>query len=369
MATATVNWIDKIAPTATVSYDVTAPTNGSVVATLGNASEEIVITNNNGKNTYTFTKNGTFTFEFRDTAGNTGTAIARVDWIEEKQPEVERSFELILKSDKAVANPGDTVKIQLEISKLKNVEQGIMAMIGQFEYDKNILELVKIEGEQGWSFDGDSLNKDNLKFVTDAGNYVKSGDIITVTVKVKNNVTTGVTTGFKVKNVEASDGTNTITAKDANIIFSIEKKDEPTPPTPDEFTISSDKYSIKNGNIAYVLPNTTVTEFYKHITSNRTTHVIAKDGTEQKGDNLVKTGMKLTVDNEDVEYTIIVLGDISEDGIMDITDLAKIKLHLIDKQKLTDIYEIAADVDKDGEVTINDLAAMKLALLGLRIFE
>ena len=78
--------------------------------------------------------------------------------------------------------------------------------------------------------------------------------------------------------------------------------------------------------------------------------------------------MKLTVDNEDVEYTIIVLGDISEDGIMDITDLAKIKLHLIDKQKLTDIYEIAADVDKDGEVTINDLAAMKLALIGLKTF-
>ena len=51
---------------------------------------------------------------------------------------------------------------------------------------------------------------------------------------------------------------------------------------------------------------------------------------------------------------------------MDIIDLAKIKLHLIDKEILTGINLIAADVNKDGEVNINDLAIMKLVIIGLK---
>ncbi len=83
---AIVNWIDKIAPTATIFYDVTKATNGNVIATLENASEEITITNNDGKNAYTFTENGEFTFEFVDKAGNKGTAIASVTWIDRRLP-------------------------------------------------------------------------------------------------------------------------------------------------------------------------------------------------------------------------------------------------------------------------------------------
>ena len=41
-----------------------------MIATL-EPSEDVTITNNGGLDQYTFTTNGTFTFEFMDEAGNT----------------------------------------------------------------------------------------------------------------------------------------------------------------------------------------------------------------------------------------------------------------------------------------------------------
>lgn len=71
----------KATPTAKIAYNITESTTGSVTAKLVNPSTEITITNNDGKDTYTFTKNGEFTFEFVDKYGNKGSAVAKVDWI------------------------------------------------------------------------------------------------------------------------------------------------------------------------------------------------------------------------------------------------------------------------------------------------
>ena len=78
---ATVNNIDKVAPTWVISYSTTWITNGNVIATLTWLSESVTITNNWWSNSYTFTNNGTFTFNFIDAAGNTWSAIATVSWI------------------------------------------------------------------------------------------------------------------------------------------------------------------------------------------------------------------------------------------------------------------------------------------------
>ncbi len=76
--------VDNTAPTATISYNPTSWTNGSVVATL-NPSESVTITSAGG-NTHTFTANGTFTFEFKDAANNNGTATATVGNIDKTKP-------------------------------------------------------------------------------------------------------------------------------------------------------------------------------------------------------------------------------------------------------------------------------------------
>nr|MDD3720499.1 DUF5011 domain-containing protein [Candidatus Gracilibacteria bacterium] len=80
--------IDPIPPSASVDYSITIPTAQDVVATLTGVSEEIVITNNSGLDTYTFTDNGSFTFQYRDLAGNTGSTTATVNNINHSIPTI-----------------------------------------------------------------------------------------------------------------------------------------------------------------------------------------------------------------------------------------------------------------------------------------
>ena len=80
--------VDNIPPTATVSYDPSTTTLGSVVATLTWFSEEITITNNSGSATYVFTDNGSFVFEYEDIAWNTWATTATVTRIITSIPSV-----------------------------------------------------------------------------------------------------------------------------------------------------------------------------------------------------------------------------------------------------------------------------------------
>ncbi len=122
MLTAVVDWIDKTAPTAEISYSTTDLTNKNVIVTLVNASEKITIINNDGKNTYTFTENGEFTFEFVDEAGNKGTATAKVNNIDKFAPtaEIEYSTTDLTNKDVVVTLIVDNEKITITNNDGKN---------------------------------------------------------------------------------------------------------------------------------------------------------------------------------------------------------------------------------------------------------
>ena len=79
--------IDNGAPVGTISYSPSSATNQNVVATLS-ANEAITVTNNGGSKTYTFTSNGSFTFQFKDNAGNTASKTATVNWIDKTPPTI-----------------------------------------------------------------------------------------------------------------------------------------------------------------------------------------------------------------------------------------------------------------------------------------
>ncbi|GHV21364.1 hypothetical protein FACS1894176_07130 [Bacteroidia bacterium] len=57
------------------------PTDRSITATISFNKSGVIITNDTGSDTYTFTKNGDFTFEFKDSYGQTGSSTAKVNWI------------------------------------------------------------------------------------------------------------------------------------------------------------------------------------------------------------------------------------------------------------------------------------------------
>lgn len=92
-ATAKVDWIDMKAPKATIKYDIKSLTNKNVTASISFDKEDVTVTNNNGKTNYVFTKNGAFTFAFQDSAGNTGSITANVDWIDKVAPTAELKYE------------------------------------------------------------------------------------------------------------------------------------------------------------------------------------------------------------------------------------------------------------------------------------
>jgi hypothetical protein len=80
--TATVDWIDKTSPTCAISYTPPTNTSGDVVASLTGCSEAITGTIFSS----TFTGDGSFTFNFTDLVGNTGSSVATVDWIDKTVP-------------------------------------------------------------------------------------------------------------------------------------------------------------------------------------------------------------------------------------------------------------------------------------------
>lgn len=91
-ATAKVNWIDYEAPLGILHYDITKITNKDVNVSI-EFNENATVMNNNGSKTYTFTDNGEFTFIFRDSAGNTNTLTASVNWIDKVVPTAELKYE------------------------------------------------------------------------------------------------------------------------------------------------------------------------------------------------------------------------------------------------------------------------------------
>ena len=73
---------------ATIEYSETNLTNKDVVATIYFNKGDVRITNNDEKNTYTFTTNDSFVFEYVDSQNTTGTATATVNWIDKILPTI-----------------------------------------------------------------------------------------------------------------------------------------------------------------------------------------------------------------------------------------------------------------------------------------
>ena len=281
-----VDWIDKEAPTGTIEYSISSKTNQSVIATLV-PSEEVTVTNNTGNENplkYEFTENGEFTFEYVDRAGHRGSTTAKVDWIDKVKPQATLSYDI-------TENTGSDVTVTIT-------------------FDKENVTITNNDGKNTYTFTRNG--EFTFEFVDEAGN------------------------------------TNSITAE----VTWIEKNGE----------ITSEEYEI-TGNIIRKVPlNLEVNEFMKHIQANQ--EVIIKD----KNDNIIEgtakigTGMKAYVG--DNVYTFVVRADIDGNGTVNLTDLAKLCLHYIEKETLVGEYLEAADIDNNNKVTITDLARMQLLLVG-----
>ena len=139
------------------------------------------------------------------------------------------------------------------------------------------------------------------------------------------------------------------------------------------FVFYSEIYNIKSGFISGISPKilgkvgTTVSEFKENVVSSENLVFLDKSGIILDDDDFICTGDVLKV-GDNLQYVLIVDGDIDGDGEVTINDIAKLKLYCIDGDSIDCNNLMAFDVDGDGEVTINDIAKIKLMVIGLDEF-
>ncbi len=263
---------------------------------------------------------------------------------------------------------GEDVIITLRFDEYKDIKEGINAYKATLDYNKEIFEEVEQEKfvcKNNW---------ERLKYNKQTGEFVaikKSGtntpeDVVNITLKVKQDAKATVT-DIKIKDIVASEGEKDIQIKETKVDINVIEDQEEKPEEPKVEKIRSDKYVIADNEIARILPETTVEEFKQNVTLENVTTEPKMVFTDEQGNilddsSLVATGTKLKVGNN-LRFTLIVIGDVDGNSKINLNDLAKMKLHIIDKEFLSGIKLKAADIDGNNLVTINDLAKIKLILI------
>lgn len=279
-----------------------------------------------------------------------------------------RGFDVTLRySDETITElePGDTFEVIARIGNFSNIENGLLSIKGQLEYDTNVLEKISISGENGWNLGEDGFNEENSEFLMLRNSLVTNDtDVLRIGFKVKDDISQNVDSLVKIKDASAAGGIATIYTPDSSLAVNVR------PILADEIT--SLKYDVDNDKniISKIAPVTSISQFKTNVTTRNELVFMDKDGNVITDETVkLATGMKLKV-GETLNYTLVVIGDIDGDSEITVNDLAKLKLHLIKHTLLTDELQLmAADVDTDTDpgsgLTVNDVARMKLVLLKL----
>lgn len=127
----------------------------------------------------------------------------------------------------------------------------------------------------------------------------------------------------------------------------------------EEYTIDREQRIIK-----YIPENTSLEILKENVRFGADEYTIVnKKGSNLNNSDLVGTDTKITIEGE--EYKLIIIGDTNGDGKISVTDVSKLKMHIVELEILTDCAEIGADMNRDSNITPTDLSRMKLYLVGL----
>jgi len=344
----------------TITYNpsIEGPTNKNITATIS-FDRNVTILNNDGKNTYEFTGNGEFTFEYEDDYGFTGSQTAVVSNIDKQEPQAEMNQKI--KDGKIIVTIEVNEEIE-EISGWTKTTEGTKVVITK-TYENDASETVKLVDLAG----NEKQIKVNVKIdkiapvitgVEDGEIYdqsvtpvIEDENLDTVKLTKDGNVVTNYQSGTEIKDAGKYELTaidtfgNTIT-----VSFEIEISD----------IITSTSLSIDEETLIVrdINPKTTVQDLKLYLQADMEYEIIDKNQQVVSGLDKVGTGYKIKMDN-DKTYTLIVKGDINGDGQISVSDLSRIsRIYVSPKANPSEIEILAIDISKDGNIKVDDLAAI-----------
>ena len=131
-----------------------------------------------------------------------------------------------------------------------------------------------------------------------------------------------------------------------------------------------DNYEEGDIYLDKISPETTVSEFIDNCSTNGKITIYDAQGKALRNSNLVGTGMtiKITRDDEEIDITAVVMGDIDGDGRTTIQDLSELnKAYLgISEKELEGARFKAADIDDSTRITATDFSELNKAILGIQ---
>ena len=279
-----INYINQNPPDLT--YSTTSPTNKDVTVTI-NTNYYIQITNNNSSPTYTFTKNGSFTFQYT-VRNKSYTVTAMVNNIDKTPPTI----------------------TGVEENQLYYIEQEIIPKIT----DTNLKEVtLYINGVQIDYKIGQPLIVEGL---------------------------------YKI--IATDEAGNTTTVQ-----FQVMEKPE-------------EKYIMQENSIQNIKYNTTKTKFDTKVKLQETYTIERKKDNEtiqlEKTDTIASGDILTTTSGK--KYTLIVAGDLTKDGQVDIQDFVRMRRYLLGLRQLDEIETLAADTNVDSEdLSISDYIRLRIFIL------
>ena len=407
----------------TIDYSETNPTNQNVTATL-RTNAQITINNNSNSKAYTFTQNGTFTFDYT-IKGQTFQQTATVNNIDKTAPTIEgvendRLYlsevtpkasdtnlkEVLLYKDnnqvqnyqqntqitedghyKLVAkdSAGNQTSVEFDISRnpaiidyseVNLTNQDVVATVNS-NFNVNVKNnsnqksyTFKENGEFTFEL---NIKGAELQLTAKVDNIDKTPPTITdvedkkqyidkVTPKISDDNLNEVKLYFDSEEVQGYTPNSEITGEG---FYKLVAKDLAGNETSVEFTIienPDEKYQIKDGNILNIKNNTNQDTFRKKLKMSGEYSIYRNDTLISDNDKIA-TGDKLRKSTGE-EYTLIVSGDINNDGDVNIKDIVMLRKYLLERNNLDENSLLAADCNLDGkDISIKDLIIMRLIAL------
>lgn len=178
----------------------------------------------------------------------------------------------------------DEIVVEVAITNI-DTPQGIVAFEAVLEYDKSVLSLEGMKGQNGWS--EPSYNEKNGKFIMDRNNLINSpGKILQITFKITNS--NAQDAKVTLKNISASGGKDDITVPTVTKTILI-KEQTPVPPGEEnnnqDNTDKNPGDNTNNGN-----SNTTNGNGQQNPNSNESRNIIAST-TNNKASDSTKKGI------------------------------------------------------------------------------